>query len=229
MPRGHPCAPSCPRCSLRSELGSGQVRGGRRAASRKEASAGAPRPGAWRSEPRVRRSLGRPLSVLQGAARCLTPACRPHARTRAPAWTRIRATCASVPKASWASSAERVRAGWDNVLAGAGNGSFYGEVAGRRAGAGEGPALGNPPAWRLFPVSVAGTPKDNCECRNGGRCLGANTTLCQCPPGFFGLLCEFGRYQGWGRGHPSCPTCEYRQGLNGDLGLDWSRLGPLVP
>ncbi|PNI14272.1 SNED1 isoform 6, partial [Pan troglodytes] len=32
---------------------------------------------------------------------------------------------------------------------------------------------------------------DDCECRNGGRCLGANTTLCQCPPGFFGLLCEF--------------------------------------
>ncbi|XP_058521199.1 sushi, nidogen and EGF-like domain-containing protein 1 [Ochotona princeps] len=35
-----------------------------------------------------------------------------------------------------------------------------------------------------------GTP-DECECRNGGRCLGANATLCQCPPGFFGLLCEF--------------------------------------
>nr|XP_031308460.1 sushi, nidogen and EGF-like domain-containing protein 1 isoform X5 [Camelus dromedarius] len=34
------------------------------------------------------------------------------------------------------------------------------------------------------------TPTD-CECRNGGRCLGANTTLCHCPPGFFGLLCEF--------------------------------------
>ncbi|XP_013363511.1 PREDICTED: sushi, nidogen and EGF-like domain-containing protein 1 isoform X2 [Chinchilla lanigera] len=32
---------------------------------------------------------------------------------------------------------------------------------------------------------------NDCECRNGGRCLGANTTLCQCPPGFFGLLCEF--------------------------------------
>ncbi|XP_022355593.1 sushi, nidogen and EGF-like domain-containing protein 1 isoform X1 [Enhydra lutris kenyoni] len=32
---------------------------------------------------------------------------------------------------------------------------------------------------------------DHCECRNGGRCLGANTTFCQCPPGFFGLLCEF--------------------------------------
>ncbi|KAM8787743.1 sushi, nidogen and EGF-like domain-containing protein 1 [Rhynchonycteris naso] len=32
---------------------------------------------------------------------------------------------------------------------------------------------------------------DDCECRNGGRCLGANATLCQCPPGFFGLLCEF--------------------------------------
>ncbi|ELR52250.1 Sushi, nidogen and EGF-like domain-containing protein 1, partial [Bos mutus] len=31
----------------------------------------------------------------------------------------------------------------------------------------------------------------SCECRNGGRCLGANSTLCQCPPGFFGLLCEF--------------------------------------
>ncbi|XP_042555612.1 sushi, nidogen and EGF-like domain-containing protein 1 [Dipodomys spectabilis] len=34
------------------------------------------------------------------------------------------------------------------------------------------------------------TPHD-CQCRNGGRCLGANVTLCQCPPGFFGLLCEF--------------------------------------
>ncbi|XP_039084428.1 sushi, nidogen and EGF-like domain-containing protein 1 isoform X3 [Hyaena hyaena] len=32
---------------------------------------------------------------------------------------------------------------------------------------------------------------EHCGCRNGGRCLGANTTLCQCPPGFFGLLCEF--------------------------------------
>uniref|UniRef100_A0A8C9ADG5 Sushi, nidogen and EGF like domains 1 n=1 Tax=Prolemur simus TaxID=1328070 RepID=A0A8C9ADG5_PROSS len=32
---------------------------------------------------------------------------------------------------------------------------------------------------------------NSCECRNGGRCLGTNTTLCQCPPGFFGLLCEF--------------------------------------
>nr|XP_053775313.1 sushi, nidogen and EGF-like domain-containing protein 1 isoform X4 [Desmodus rotundus]XP_053775314.1 sushi, nidogen and EGF-like domain-containing protein 1 isoform X4 [Desmodus rotundus]XP_053775315.1 sushi, nidogen and EGF-like domain-containing protein 1 isoform X4 [Desmodus rotundus] len=32
---------------------------------------------------------------------------------------------------------------------------------------------------------------DDCECRNGGRCLGANTTFCQCPPGFFGLSCEF--------------------------------------
>nr|XP_020038650.1 sushi, nidogen and EGF-like domain-containing protein 1 isoform X3 [Castor canadensis] len=32
---------------------------------------------------------------------------------------------------------------------------------------------------------------NDCECRNGGRCLGANITLCQCPPGFFGLLCEF--------------------------------------
>ncbi|XP_077009440.1 sushi, nidogen and EGF-like domain-containing protein 1 isoform X3 [Tamandua tetradactyla] len=31
----------------------------------------------------------------------------------------------------------------------------------------------------------------DCECRNGGRCLGANSTVCQCPPGFFGLLCEF--------------------------------------
>ncbi|KAM9249345.1 sushi, nidogen and EGF-like domain-containing protein 1 [Dugong dugon] len=31
---------------------------------------------------------------------------------------------------------------------------------------------------------------DDCQCRNGGRCLGANTALCQCPPGFFGPLCE---------------------------------------
>lgn len=59
----------------------------------------------------MRCSLGRP--VLQGAARRLTPACRPLARTRAPAWTRIPATCASAPKASWASSAESVRAGRD--------------------------------------------------------------------------------------------------------------------
>uniref|UniRef100_A0A7M4ES41 Sushi, nidogen and EGF-like domain-containing protein 1 n=1 Tax=Crocodylus porosus TaxID=8502 RepID=A0A7M4ES41_CROPO len=33
--------------------------------------------------------------------------------------------------------------------------------------------------------------RDNCECRNGGRCLDGNFTICQCPPGYFGLLCEF--------------------------------------
>ncbi|NXF90440.1 SNED1 protein, partial [Eubucco bourcierii] len=32
---------------------------------------------------------------------------------------------------------------------------------------------------------------DGCECRNGGSCLDGNVTVCQCPPGFFGLLCEF--------------------------------------
>ncbi|XP_012590228.1 PREDICTED: sushi, nidogen and EGF-like domain-containing protein 1 [Condylura cristata] len=32
---------------------------------------------------------------------------------------------------------------------------------------------------------------EGCECRNGGRCAEANATVCQCPPGFFGLLCEF--------------------------------------
>ncbi|NXN16557.1 SNED1 protein, partial [Indicator maculatus] len=32
---------------------------------------------------------------------------------------------------------------------------------------------------------------DGCECRNGGSCLEGNITVCQCPPGFFGLLCEF--------------------------------------
>uniref|UniRef100_A0A663ECU1 Sushi, nidogen and EGF like domains 1 n=1 Tax=Aquila chrysaetos chrysaetos TaxID=223781 RepID=A0A663ECU1_AQUCH len=32
---------------------------------------------------------------------------------------------------------------------------------------------------------------DGCECRNGGSCLEGNVTICQCPPGFFGLLCEF--------------------------------------
>ncbi|NXA06085.1 SNED1 protein, partial [Sapayoa aenigma] len=31
----------------------------------------------------------------------------------------------------------------------------------------------------------------DCECRNGGSCLEGNVTICQCPPGFFGLLCEF--------------------------------------
>uniref|UniRef100_A0A8C9N010 Sushi, nidogen and EGF like domains 1 n=1 Tax=Serinus canaria TaxID=9135 RepID=A0A8C9N010_SERCA len=30
-----------------------------------------------------------------------------------------------------------------------------------------------------------------CECRNGGSCLEGNVTVCQCLPGFFGLLCEF--------------------------------------
>ncbi|KAG8508280.1 Sushi, nidogen and EGF-like domain-containing protein 1 [Galemys pyrenaicus] len=32
---------------------------------------------------------------------------------------------------------------------------------------------------------------EGCECRNGGRCLEADAGACQCPPGFFGLLCEF--------------------------------------
>ncbi|XP_068810151.1 sushi, nidogen and EGF-like domain-containing protein 1 isoform X7 [Struthio camelus] len=32
---------------------------------------------------------------------------------------------------------------------------------------------------------------EGCECRNGGSCLEGNVTICQCPPGYFGLLCEF--------------------------------------
>ncbi|XP_074154067.1 sushi, nidogen and EGF-like domain-containing protein 1 [Sminthopsis crassicaudata] len=32
---------------------------------------------------------------------------------------------------------------------------------------------------------------EDCECRNGGRCLDGNFTICHCPPGYFGLLCEF--------------------------------------
>ncbi|NXO73463.1 SNED1 protein, partial [Phainopepla nitens] len=32
---------------------------------------------------------------------------------------------------------------------------------------------------------------EGCECRNGGSCLEGNVTVCQCLPGFFGLLCEF--------------------------------------
>ncbi|XP_051695315.1 sushi, nidogen and EGF-like domain-containing protein 1 isoform X3 [Oryctolagus cuniculus] len=46
------------------------------------------------------------------------------------------------------------------------------------------------PQGFVGPHCREGTPED-CECRNGGQCLGANATLCQCPPGFFGLLCEF--------------------------------------
>ncbi|XP_053896808.1 sushi, nidogen and EGF-like domain-containing protein 1 isoform X10 [Malaclemys terrapin pileata] len=32
---------------------------------------------------------------------------------------------------------------------------------------------------------------EDCECRNGGKCLDGNFTICQCLPGYFGLLCEF--------------------------------------
>ncbi|NWU92528.1 SNED1 protein, partial [Upupa epops] len=32
---------------------------------------------------------------------------------------------------------------------------------------------------------------EGCECRNGGSCLEGNVTVCQCPSGFFGVLCEF--------------------------------------
>lgn len=78
----------------------------------------------------------------------------------------------------------------------------------RHPGVGEGATAGGPASQppdigSSSPSSMAGTPQD-CECRNGGRCLGTNTTLCQCPPGFFGLLCEFGRCPGLGQG-PSCP------------------------
>ncbi|XP_077205134.1 sushi, nidogen and EGF-like domain-containing protein 1 isoform X3 [Paroedura picta] len=31
---------------------------------------------------------------------------------------------------------------------------------------------------------------EDCECRNGGKCLDGNSTVCQCPLGYFGLLCE---------------------------------------
>lgn len=34
---------------------------------------------------------------------------------------------------------------------------------------------------------------EDCECRNGGKCLDGNSTVCQCPLGYFGLLCELGR------------------------------------
>ncbi|XP_012889103.1 PREDICTED: sushi, nidogen and EGF-like domain-containing protein 1 [Dipodomys ordii] len=51
---------------------------------------------------------------------------------------------------------------------------------------------------------VERTPHD-CQCRNGGRCLGANITLCQCPPGFFGLLCEFGFNAGDGQRYFNIP------------------------
>lgn len=91
----------------------------------------------------------------------------------------------------------------ENCEGGVGLRVTSGRAPGARARAGAGmlcreraPA---PPQRRLLPLSVAGTPED-CECRNGGRCLGTNATLCQCPPGFFGLLCEFGR-----RPAPSSP------------------------
>lgn len=85
---------------------------------------------------------------------------------------------------------------------------------------------------------MAGTPKDDCECHNGGRCLGDNTTLCQCPPGFFGFLCEFGRQPGQGRAGEGgaflpCPWASPNQGSNG--GLDWDpqvqglHSGPVTP
>ncbi|XP_006893554.1 PREDICTED: sushi, nidogen and EGF-like domain-containing protein 1 [Elephantulus edwardii] len=44
---------------------------------------------------------------------------------------------------------------------------------------------------RGFVGPHCGERLSDCECRNGGRCLAANSSLCQCPPGFFGLLCEF--------------------------------------
>lgn len=47
-------------------------------------------------------------------------------------------------------------------------------------------------SWEA-PVSSLAELSEDCECRNGGSCLEGNVTICQCPPGFFGLLCEFGR------------------------------------
>lgn len=47
-------------------------------------------------------------------------------------------------------------------------------------------------SWNA-PVSSLAELSEGCECRNGGSCLEGNVTICQCPPGFFGLLCEFGR------------------------------------
>ena len=124
----------------------------------------------------------------------------------------IRATCANALKASWASTAGRVRVG-QAARVGA-PWAVHVDTHGEDLGVGRGAAQqvlwdsgqeGTPTLRPLPPPSVAGTPSV-CECRNGGRCLGANSTLCQCPPGFFGLLCEFGECPGLGQGLPSCPA-----------------------
>lgn len=47
-------------------------------------------------------------------------------------------------------------------------------------------------SWEALISSLAEL-SEGCECRNGGSCLEGNVTICQCLPGFFGLLCEFGR------------------------------------
>lgn len=47
-------------------------------------------------------------------------------------------------------------------------------------------------SWEAH-VSCLAELLEGCECRNGGSCLEGNVTTCQCPSGFFGLLCEFGR------------------------------------
>ena len=124
----------------------------------------------------------------------------------------IRATCANALRASWASTAGKVRVGWA-----AGVGAPWGvrvDTHGEDLGVGRGAAQpvlwdsgqeGGPILRPFSPPSMAGT-RSGCECRNGGRCLGANSTLCQCPPGFFGLLCEFGKCPGLGRGcRPALP------------------------
>lgn len=142
-------------------------------------------------------------------------------------WMRSRATCVNAPKASWALTAGRVRVGraagapWgvhanphEGGCGERGDG-LHGGVYGTAVRRGH-PDIGG----SSLPPSVAGTP-NNCECRNGGRCLGANTTLCQCPPAFFGLLCEFGRCPGLGWGRPSCldPENPHNHRVSGGLGL----------
>lgn len=157
-----------------------------------------------------------------------------------------RATCANALKASWASTAGRVRVG---RAARGGGGVLWGvhvDTHGGHLGVGRGAARpvlwdsgqeGAPILRPLSPLSVAGTPS-GCECRNGGRCLGANSTLCQCPPGFFGLLCEFGKCPGLGQGLPSCPAVRIPEttaspGCGGHprlvpLGLTWPLGLPLT-
>lgn len=165
-------------------------------------------------------------------------------------WTRIRATCASARKASWASTAGRVRAGragtscggrmpegrgvcmqipgTECVRVGAAHSSFQGKVSGGRARAGEGPILRHlVRGSSLCPWQEP--PRTTVSVTTAVDAWEPTPPSASAPQASLGSSANLVGNRGWGGGGVSswpCPRASPNQGLNGGPGLGPPGPGP---